>query len=329
MTQIASSGLGMPSAVRYIKLGSGNSRIDDRCINDCISYIGFGTDDDQLFELASKGLWDEFKNLQYERNSFVGSEQARKQRATSATNQVRAFFEAGDETLWITFYGGFMYHARLSNCSKPVISNELHGCTRAIASAWSNRDEQDKELKVENLSGNLTKIRGYKGTSCTLSSDQSAYLLTRLSGKVPSYIEKINKSQEDLIDGVKSAIKTLQPKDFELLVEILFSTFLRRIGKAGGNVKFIDITYEERMNPDQVVAVQVKSHASREIIVKYCESVEFERYKDVYIVFHTPECLDLDDLLEAQPTLKIIDVSELARLVVDSGLIHWLKEKTS
>ena len=328
MTQIASSGLGMPSTVRYIKLGSGNSGTDNRCINDCISYIGFGTDDDQLFELASKGLWDEFKNLQYERD-VVGSVQARKQRATSATNQVRAFFEAGDDTLWITFFGGFMYHARLSNSSRPVISNELRGCTRAIAGAWSNRDEQNKELKVENLSGNLTKIRGYKGTSCTLSNDQFDYLLTRLSGKVPSYIERINKSQEELIDGVKSAIKTLQPKDFELLVEILFSTFLRRIGKAGGSEKFIDITYEERMSPDQVVAVQVKSHASREIVVEYCQSVEFERYKDVYIVFHTPDFLDLDDLLEAQPTLKVVDVHGLARLVVDSGLIHWLKEKTS
>jgi hypothetical protein len=318
----------VPNTIRYIKLGSGNSGTDKTCINNCISYIGFGTDDSQLFKLASEGLWEEFRTLQYERDA-VGSERARKQRATSATNQVRAFFEAGDETLWITFYGGFMYHARFSSDSRPVISNELRGCTRPIAGEWSNRDEQDKELKVENLSGNLTKIRGYKGTSCTLSGDQSDYLLTRLSGKVPSYIEQINKSQEDLIDGVKSAIKTLQPKDFELLVEILFSTFLRRIGKAGSSEKFIDITYEERMSPDQVVAVQVKSILNRETIDRYCQSVEFERYKDVYLVFHTPDSLELDDLLEAQPTLKVVDVSGLARLVVDSGLIHWLKEKTS
>jgi hypothetical protein len=330
MTQSAVSGLDVSSAVRYIKLGSGGSGTDDRCINGCISYIGFGTDDDELFELASKGLWDEFKNLQYERDvAEPEKEKARKQRATSATNQVKAFFEAGEETLWITFYGGFIYHARFSSNSRPVISSELRGCTRSIAGEWSKNDERGEELKVENLSGSLTKISGFQGTSFPLKSDQAAYLLTRLAGKVPSYIEQINQSQESLVNGVKCAIKTLHPTDFELLVEILFSNYFRRIGKAGGSEKFIDITYVNPMRPDQVIAVQVKSETSRETIDKYCQNPNFSRYSKVYFVFHTPDSLDLDDLLEAKKALRIVDISKLAGLVVDSGLIHWLKAKAS
>lgn len=316
------------SQARYLKLGAGNSATDRRCIDESQAYIGFGTDDSELFELASKGLWEEFWKSQYERDT-AGSERARKQRATSATNQVRAFFQAGEETLWITFFGGYMYYAHFSSESKPVISKELKGCTRAVEGKWIHKDGIGRPLKVENLSGYLTKVRGYQGTSCSLSGDQYTYLLTRLSGRVPSYIEKINQAQDSLVDGVRSAIKTLQPKDFELLVEIIFSRFLRRIGKAGGNEKFIDITYEDPMTPDQTIAVQVKSEASRDIIDKYCQGFEFDRYKSVYIVFHTPDSVDLDDLLEERPTLRIVDGSSLARLVVDSGLVDWLKEKTS
>jgi hypothetical protein len=87
--------------IRYIKLGAGASSTDQTCIVNGIAYIGFGTSDINLFNLATVGNWNEFKSLTHQRDR-TGTEQARKQRATSATNQVKAFFECDQKTLWIT-----------------------------------------------------------------------------------------------------------------------------------------------------------------------------------------------------------------------------------
>jgi hypothetical protein len=313
---------------RYIKLGSGASKITKTCINRDLAYIGFGTDNDELFKAASSGDWEAFKALSYERDTS-GSEQARKRNSTSATNQVKAFFEADDRILWITFFEGRLFHGVLSSHKKPVIDLNLRGCVRHLKSGWSSTDSRDVPLRVENLSGNLTKVRGFKGTSCALGADQLEYLLRRLSGRVPDFIDRINHARMMMEDAVLSAIRTLQPKDFELLVENIFSGSWRRIGQMGGSEKFIDIIYEEPLNPDRRIAVQVKSETSPEEVSRYCQDEQFNAYEKLFFVFHTPAQADILKDYEAPEGLELVDGKKLASLVVDSGLIHWLREKAS
>lgn len=314
--------------IRYIKLGTGTSSIDEICAKTGVAYIGFGTSDEELFRFASNGQWEEFKNLTLERDQS-GTDQARKQRATSATNQVRAFFECDEKTLWITFFGGLLHYGTFTTGKRPSRSIELGGCIRELQSGWHHTDANDKELKVENLSGNLTKVRGFKGTSCALDDAQKGYLLTRLSGRVPAYIAQIDQARESMVQGVKSAIKSLQPKDFELLVEIIFSRTWRRIGQAGGSEKFIDITFEDPLDPDKRIAVQVKSETSIKEIQRYCLDSQRERYEKFIFAFHTPDQASLLENCDLPDGIEIVDGDRLANLVVDSGLIHWLKEKTS
>mgnify|MGYP006296094911 CR=1 FL=1 len=153
--------------------------------------------------------------------------------------------------------------------------------------------------------------------------------MTRLSGRVPAHIVQIDEARESMVHGVKSAIKSLQPKDFELLVEIIFSRTWRRIGQAGGSEKFVDITFEDPLNPDKRIAIQVKSETSIKQIEHYCLDSQRERYEKLIFAFHTPDQASLlkgSDLLEG---IELVDGDRLANLVIDSGLIHWLKEKTS
>jgi len=321
-------GLSEYKVVRYIKLGSGQSRIDKNCIENGYAYIGFGSSDADLFALARKGHWDEFWTLKFEKD-ISGTEQARRQRATSATTQVKAFFEADERTLWITFYAGKLFHGAFHGAAPPLISNEIEGCIRMLGNPWCDKDANGSTLKVENLSGNLTKVRGFQGTSCTLSDDQKRYLLTRLSGKVPDHIAIIDKAREQMLAGVLAAIKTLQPKDFELLVEIIFSRSWRRIGQAGGVEKYTDIIYENPLKPDSRIAVQVKSNTSLQEIKIYCNDEQIERYEKLFYVFHTPELGLIADSFDAPEKLEIVDGLTLSNLVIDSGLVHWLKEKSS
>jgi hypothetical protein len=221
-----------------------------------------------------------------------------------------------------------LYYGTFSSDNSPIRSDELGGCTRPLQSGWRSIDANGKELKVENLSGNLTKVRGFQGTSFSLSDDQKTYLITRLSGRVPAYIEQIDQARALMVQAVKCAIKSLQPKDFELLVEIIFSRTWRRIGQAGGNEKFIDITFEDPLNPDKRVAVQVKSETSAREIERYCQDSQRGRYEKFIFAFHTPDHVLLEEA-DLPGGIEIVDGDRLANLVVDSGLIHWLKEKTS
>jgi hypothetical protein len=314
--------------IRYIKLGAGKTNTDEFCIENNVAYIGFGTSDESLFQFAQSGNWESFKSLTYERDR-QGSERARRQRATSATNQVRAFFECDEKTLWITFFAGLLYYGRFSSATTPSIDSCLGGCTRPLGVGWSCEDANKKQLKIENLSGNLTKVRGFQGTSCVLDRNQKRYILTRLSGKVPPYINQMELARESMVEAVKQAIKALHPKDFEVLVEIIFSRSWRRIGQAGGVEKFVDIIFEDPLNPHQRIAVQVKSQTSLKQIEEYCEDRQIERYAKFFFAFHTTDGRELVAKAGLPENVEIIDGDRLADLVVDSGLVHWLKEKTS
>jgi len=129
--------------------------------------------------------------------------------------------------------------------------------------------------------------------------------------------------------GVLDAIRTLQPQDFELLVEIIFSRTWRRIGQAGGVEKFTDIVYENPLKPDTRIAVQVKSKTSAGEIKAYCQDEQIDRYEKLFFVFHSPSREALLSDIEPPEKLEVIDGETLASLVIDSGLVHWLKEKTS
>lgn len=315
---------------RYIKLGSGSSGIDKICIKDREkeAYIGYSTDDPLLYDLAVSEKWSEFRAEYYSRDKSV-SERSRKQRSTAATNQVKAFFEADETTLWITFYGGLLYYGTFESRESPRIEPKLGGCLRSLSRGWKCTDDKGKILKVENLSGELTKIRGFQATICMLNEKQSSYLTTRLAGEVPEYIRQIDEARDLMVDAVKQAIRSLQPKDFELLVEIIFSRTWRRIGRAGGSEKFIDIVFEDTLNPDQRYAVQVKSELKLKDLDEYCQDEQINLYKKLFFVFHSPDLADIIDKVETPDGVELIDLQSLANLVVDSGLVHWLKVKTS
>ena len=316
--------------IRYIKLGSGSSGIDKVCIKERKqeAYIGYSTDDSILYDLAVGRKWDNFR-AEYLSRDRSGSERSRKQRSTAATNQVKAFFEADEATLWITFYGGLLYYGTFARGETPRIEPELGGCTRTLNYDWKCTDDKGKILKVENLSGELTKIRGFQATICTLSDKQGAYLKTRLAGDAPEYIRQIDEARDLMVIAVKKAIRSLQPKDFELLVEIIFSRTWRRIGRAGGSEKFIDIVFEDTLNPYQRYAVQVKSELKPKDLDEYCQDEQISLYKKLFFVFHSPDLADIADKVETPENVELVDLQSLANLVVDSGLIHWLKEKTS
>lgn len=320
--------------VRFIKLGRGAEDIERRCIELGKASIGFWSSIEEFYQLAVNEDWDDYQKLVLERiESNAGYDHmslpAKRRHATSGRNQVKDFFESDEATLWITFHGPHLYYGVLSKDSRPEIDNGLGGCTRKLSHGWSNEDINGNPLYIDKLSGNLTKVRMFKGTCCGLNDqDVVDYLKRRLNGKTPEYIQQIDNSRQQLATAVGKAIKQLQPNDFEVLVEILFSRSWKRIGKTGGSQRFVDITFEHPIDPDRTIAVQVKCKTAVHTILSYLSNPEIDRYDHFYFVYHTLSGHIKSDEID-QSNVTLIDCEKLAGLVIDSGLTHWLKEKTS
>jgi hypothetical protein len=71
--------------------------------------------------------------------------------------------------------------------------------------------------------------------------------------------------------------------------------------------------------------VQLKSTTNSKQLASYIEKLDdFDSYNRMFYVFHTGNVADPGD-----DRVSVIGPAELAQLVVESGLIGWLIQKTS
>jgi len=326
-----------PATIRYIKLGRAGG-LEERCIKEGICYIGFGTDQTEIFDLAcqanrsgAEACWGALWDALYQRESDR-SEQQRKTAASQARNQIRSFYSAGNETLWVTFHDGRLYYATLDKSFEPHKSSSDGGSFRRVLGEWKCTDANHKVLSNESLSGQITKTQLFKGTSCDISGAPREYLLRRLNGEQHTYISAIEKARVSLEAGIAEAIKALTPQDFELLTELVFSRTHRRVSSTGKVQKFVDIVFENPIVIDgkaETICVQVKSKTSISELREYLADTQRITYERFYYVFHTSSDLTEDFELPAehQKGVQILGVQSLASLVVETGLITWLTNK--
>ena len=81
-----------PKRVRYIKLGDAG-RWERECIEKAIIRFGFGTNEDEKFNVCLQGKWNELTRLFLAEGKNQGT-------ATRFTNETQIFFEDGGSTLW-------------------------------------------------------------------------------------------------------------------------------------------------------------------------------------------------------------------------------------
>lgn len=326
-----------PETIRYIKLGRAGG-LEERCIKEGICYIGFGTGESEIFDISCQAsltgaeanwgaLWDELYKRESDR-----PEPQRKTAASQARNQIRSFYTAGKETLWITFFAGKLYYTTLDNQKSPKISPCDGGSFRSVLGEWRCTDANGKNLSIESLSGHITKTQLFRGTSCEITDGPREYLLRRLNGEQHDYISVIEKSRRSLETGIVDAIRSLTPQDFELLTELVFSRTYRRVGSTGKVQKFVDIVFENPIVINgrfETICVQVKSQTTISKLLEYLADPQRQTYGCFYYVFHTSADLteDFELPLEYQEEVLIIGVQSLASLVVETGLITWLTNK--
>jgi hypothetical protein len=302
-----------PDEVLYIKLGRSGSWEED-CITNGTLRLGYR---ETPHELCLAKQWDA---VQEER------ERSRKNKATatSDTNQIRSFYEADKNVLWVTFWKGSLWWC----FSKPEVTQlEDKSKIRPVIGKWNCHDIKGMPLLMSQLSGSLLAMQGFQGTICSVK--EAEYLVNKINGIQPKEVKEAEDALLQLEQKVEAVIHRLTWRDFELLIDFIFrQAGWQRVSDLGGTMKSLDLDLISPVTSERY-GVQVKSKASRALY----ESYRTERLKDMqgftrfYFAVHTPA----PDLLENEGTetegVELLLPKDIARLSVEYGLTKWILDK--
>lgn len=301
-----------PTRVRYIKLGGGGSW-EKECLEKGTIRIGFGSAQSQRFELCQSGRWHDLPA------SFI-AEGKDKATATRSTNELRFFFEDDGSMLWITFMGERLCWGMV-DYAKPAPHADAKGVWRSIRDGWRWTDLLGEHLTKDRLSGALTKLAAYRGTSCDV--DVSDYVIRRVNGEKTPEVERALIASKEMKASALDLMKLLGPRDFELLVDLVFTTSgWRRVGIVGKTQKTLDLDLILSSTGERAF-VQVKSKTTSAELDGYVATIEDGPYDRMFCVFHSGKA-DTND-----PRVTVIGPEHLADLVMEAGLVSWLVRKVS
>jgi hypothetical protein len=302
-----------PQRVRYIKLGEGGGW-EKECVENNIIRFGFGSASDERFPLCSDGRWNELMQ------SFI-AEGKGKGTATRFTNEVKLFFEDDGTTLWITFVGERLYWGLLTK-DPPARLADGRSVSRTVDDGWQCTDSLGERLTKDKLSGALTKLAAYRGTTCDV--DVADYVVRRINGEKTPQVERAVAAMEGLKTSVPYLMRLLVPHDFELLVDLVFtSSGWRRLGVVGKTQKMLDLDLVLPSTGERAF-VQVKCKTNSNELAEYVSQLEEHGPHDtMFYVFHSGEA-ETDD-----ERVRVIGPEKLADMVVDAGLVSWLIRKAS
>jgi hypothetical protein len=299
--------------VRYIKLGEHGSW-ERECLKNGILRFGFGSANSARFPFCIQGKWKELTASFIEEGKDKGT-------ATRFTNETRLFFEDDGSILWITFMGECLYWGFLDS-ALPERHPDGDGVFRIIKDGWRSTDINGEILTTDRLSGSLTKLAAYRGTSCNV--DVAEYVKRRVNGEKTPEVERALLAASEMKSSILAMLRLLIPRDFETLVELVFSTSgWRRQGITGKTQKTLDLDLILPSTGERAF-VQVKSRTNSHQLAEYVARLdELGPYDRMFYVYHSgsPETTD--------ERVVVIRPERLAEMAFDAGLAEWLIRKTS
>lgn len=303
--------------IRYVKLGQ-NHRWWRQCLDQSILRLGFESGNAEIAAAAARADWGAVREFWAKRG--VGT-------PAQFANQMREFFEDDGSTLWITFEDGCLYYGFTNGAEVTPIEEdgekEASSFRRMNAEGWRNTDAKHQVLRIDQLSGALTKTAAYRQTVCKLAPEVEDYLRLRLQAKVSQSIEATEEAKRQLVHQVAGLIRTFTWADFETLTELIFAqSGWRRISRTGGNQRTTDLDLENPVTGDRAF-VQVKSATEQTQLEDYIQKKAFEKsdYNRMFYVYHT------GDVSTESDDVTLWDVDKVALQVVQNGLIDWVISK--
>jgi hypothetical protein len=296
------------SKVYYIKLGMG-SDWEAECLKEGTLRFGYHETSSEALRGDWQAVWDFWCKFRKDKGA-----------ATRDVNQIRIFFEADENTLFITFANSLLHWCRPSGPVKPLADGHL----RATVDSWHSTSLGGTPLTTDRLSGHLLKVQMFRGTICEVKALD--YLLRKLGDELLPEVAAAEEAERALLTANIHLMRLLTWQDFELLVDLSFSASgWRRIGPVGKNQKTVDFELVLPTTGERAF-VQVKSEANNASLADYIDRLgNMLTYDRMFFVWHTGEVTDD----RSSDTVTLVGPERLSRMVLDAGLSSWLREKVS
>jgi hypothetical protein len=303
----------LPKDIRYIKLGDGG-RWAEQSFSEGVVCFGYPT---IPHEVCEREDWAEVRHLLSDRKSAGAM--------TAGLNEVRAFYEMGEDCLWFTFANGYLWWAFASPEVQWTGDGTSDGPSRkrVTVDGWHNSDIFGRSLRVIGLSSKLTKIQSYRATICKLADHD--YLLRHINGVLEPIVVKAIEVRKVMTAITIKMMQGLDWADFETLADLIFSrSGWQRSTKVGENLTDIDIVMEQPTTKETAF-VQVKSEATQAVLDDYLSRFRRSGYDRFFFVCHSPKgTLTLPE----ESRLHLFEGERLADAAVKSGLFDWLIERS-
>ncbi len=297
----------------FIKLGAGGEFVQD-CIENNILKVGYN---DLNQNLCLEGNWEKVKEY------YIGTGIANST-AAFHKNAVKRFYTEDEHTLWITFSADKLWWCFSKREITLLPDNSK---TRPVIGKWSDKDITGQSLFIDSLKGQLTMVQRFAGTICKVREDK--YLLLKINAEELPEIKTLRESLGNLNKDLGVLIQSLQWKDFEILIDLIFrQAGWQRTARIGGVEAIVDLRLITPVTNERAV-VQIRSQSNLEKFrdcKNHFDNMKKDHDKFFYVV-HSPA----DDLTnysnETEIDLWFNDT--ITKLVINSGLIEWVIKKTS
>lgn len=311
-----------PSGVRFIKLGKKSAWWSVARDTNTLR-LGFRQFD---FGLCKGGAWSRAK----EAYAAISSRK-RPADIARAVNQVREFFELPESVLWCTMETGdvwwcFAEPQVIDLCAGNDASAEVTGARmRRVIDRWRNTDINGDRLRLDSMTTKITKVASFQETICK--PHGAADLLNRIRAIQSDAHARAAAAHGYLVQAVGDILDQLHQNDFELLIELIFSSSgWKRISAVGGTQKMLDLAMI-LPTTDEHCFVQVKAQTNRTTFHKLIDALDNSQgYSRMFFVYHTPA-----EAFEnaAADRVTVWHRYEIARQAVRAGLVDWILSRTT
>lgn len=306
-----------PARALYIKLGKAGIWERDCLTREQTLRLGYV---EVPHNLCMSGAWE-----QAAEDFRSGSPNMPAATVTNHMNQVRLFYEAGDDVLWVTFFGDLLWWC----FAKREITHLSDGTkTRPATERWRSVDILGRSLSTARLSGKLLSMQGFRGTICTV--DAFEYLVNKINGVEPEEVRAASQALLELERRLEELIGRLHWKDFEILVDLIFrQAGWQRIGQAGGTQKTLDLDLISPITAERF-GVQIKSEAGLADFQAYeTQFADLQGFTRFYFVVHSPKPNLADVRTSEADAFVVWAPAMIASLALKYGLVGWILEKAS
>jgi hypothetical protein len=295
----------------FIKLGRGG-QWEAQCLRDGMLRFGY-----------REASHDDCLNARWERvQEFWLRIRDDKGAATRDTNQIRIFYEAEPDTLFVTFHGGLLYWCRAR--SGVVVDPTDDTRIRQTVDGWHSTSIRGHQLRTDRLSGALLRMQGFRGTICSVG--QLSYLLGRINDEISPAVVTADDARAAYKAAIENLIGLLTWQDFELLIDLIFaSSGWRRIGALGKTQKSIDLELQ-LPTTGEIAFIQVKSEATAATLREYIGQFSaYDKYDRMFFAWHKGKI----NTVPESGDVVLLSRSRIAEMVLDAGLGTWLRDKVS